>query len=638
MKKMKKLLSMALILVLCIASMAVNVSAATADTLSPIDAVRVDLDTGLAYSDGNSTYPLTVTSYNAGKTGGYDREYLMKFDVSTVKSATLKLLINTNGQSRWVGSFIISPEWTSNDTDFSTLNLLSNKTTLKAAYQLQSYGNSEAAYQTFEITEDIIKNHSVNGKLAVMIKLVATSNTEVLQIMAEPTLVVNEYKPEEVFPIREAFVDVQNQTVKTAGDANYNRVVTHTASGTSYDEVYLAKFDVSTIESATFSYNTFRQNSLRYTAIHVLKDVWTDTGVNFDNIQRVDANKYAATGSGNSGYTINHTVELTSDIINEYIEADGTITLLVFVKYSGGTTIDSTVSIADGYKPSLINIIRKAAPTPTNFSFKKANGKIQVSGNPVYVKDSSPNVDSFETATEVTEYDQLGLSFKDGTGAKSFFTFDLTGIDKSKIDKFTFNIDVYVGPGSGNGVFYVKKVTEAWNAGEYEAEDTNLAAQWYNAIGSMSYSYDITETVKNLEGDTLILLVEPKAANIAGDGAIIRWNSPEHNNPYIGVEYAVEPITSKADVTTSGTLYVEKMLVAGTADEPTPVTPILAVYEGDQLSNVNVGEELTCNGEETKITLDIPVNALSTGKYEVKFFIWDNLVSLVPLVEAEPLN
>lgn len=634
MKKMKKLLSMALILVLCIASMAVNVSAATADTLSPIDTVRVDLNTGLPYSDGDTTYPLTVKSLTAS---GYDREYLMKFDVSTVKSATLKVRINTNGKSKYVGSYIISPNWTSKSTDFSALNLATTRTNIRDAYQCMSYGGADA-FQTFNITEDMIKNHSVNGQLAVMIKLVANAESDVLEIMAEPTLVVNEYKPEEVFPIREAFVDVQNKVVKTAGDANYNRVVTHTASGTSYDEVYLAKFDVSTVESATFSYNTFRQNSLRYTAIHVLKDVWTDTGVNFDNIQRVDANKYAATGSGNSGYTINHTVELTSDIINEYIEADGTITLLVFVKYSGGTTIDSTVSIADGYKPSLINIIRKAAPTPTNFSFKKANGKIQVSGNPVYVKDSAPTVDSFSTATEVTEYNQLNLSFKDKTGAKSFFTFDLTGIDKSKIDKFTFNLNVYVGSGSGNGVFYVKKVTQAWNNGEYETEDTDLAAQWYNAIGSLSYSYDITETVKNLEGDTLILLVEPKAANIAGDGAIIRWNSPEHDNPYIGVEYAVEPISSKADVTTSGTLYVEKMLVAGTAEEPTPVTPILAVYEGDQLSNVNVGEELTCNGEETKITLDIPVNALSTGEYEVKFFIWDNLVSLVPLVEAEPLN
>lgn len=435
----------------------------------------------------------------------------------------------------------------------------------------------------------------------------------------------------DISPQNEAVVDVQNNRVKVNGEANYDRVLTGTYAGTTYDEVYLARFDVSSLKSATLTYSTFRPSASRYTSVYAMSNVWNETGINFANIakdKRLDANKLTVTGSGNSGYTVSHTVELTSEFISEHMEDDGTITLMITVSLP--STAQNATSRVNG-APKLTDVILKTGPT--KFSFKKAEGRIQVAENPVYVNSNEPNVNAYNA--DLTEF-----ALKNYAGTMygyAIFKFDLSDINKDSVEKFTFDIQFWTNSSSQG--YKLSKVTQAWNNGVFMKDETPLYLETFGKTGELNKSFDITSVVKSIEGDELTLIVEPNNETMqATKASLIRWNATGYTNPYIGIKYKAETVSSCDEITSAGTLHVEKTLVEGTADAPITATPILAVYEGDALYNINIGDAVECNGNATNISVDIPVEALSTGDYKVKFFIWNDLSTLVPLFAAKSLN
>ncbi|MBR6729164.1 MAG: hypothetical protein IKL80_03290, partial [Clostridia bacterium] len=70
------------------------------------------------------------------------------------------------------------------------------------------------------------------------------------------------------------------------------------------------------------------------------------------------------------------------------------------------------------------------------------------------------------------------------------------------------------------------------------------------------------------------------------------------------------------------------------------VTPLLALYDGEDLVSCALGEPLaitTGNTGEVMVTLTLPQNITYTSNHNIKLFVWESLTSLKPLFPTEGL-
>lgn len=262
MKKIKKLFVMSMLVALCLVCMALCASAET-----PVDSVRVDLKTGAVFTDGNTSFPLLVKTFNnTGSTT--DIGYLMKFDVSSAKSGTVEFRVNTQAKKRDIKLYAIDSAWTSATTDFTGLMNASNWAEI-GSVQMSTYGGADKAPASFTLTEEIISTYSSNGMIALMVRIVPLSGAteQTTYINNEPTLTITAHKSgktefsfkkaEKLEPAQVVAIKEATPTVDHSSEQEFNVFDKNSSVGYVFTKFNLSNADKSGIDTAVLNFEGY---------------------------------------------------------------------------------------------------------------------------------------------------------------------------------------------------------------------------------------------------------------------------------------------------------------------------------------------------------------------------------------------
>lgn len=588
----------------------------------------------------------------------YDIVQLIKYtisDIDELSGITLDLgsIYYSNPATTLLQVWIANNEWSKDGTDFSSVSS-SSQTLIYQQNEVVSTGGAG----TYTPAPLIFSKYAIkkmklladnSGTITLLVRAVSTkqwtSTHPHIVIKGSPALSAQYSAQATSEPITtnctdRLYVDLLNNTVSNS-IAMFTQ--DHTTDDTyDTDKVMLARFQINNIQAvSSIAFNVLfwsDKKGVSKVQLYLADNSWTSSDTSFTSVKN-GAQTLLFTSDLIENYDRDGYYVIPVNLSREQVLAiksradeNGYFTIL-FRGICTSQRNDNGAGILSGYTLSNPNKAKYKTTVTYASQATKFYGQKQVSVsgiNPIHVDKSNPT----QAVSLVSAYGSGGknmLYLRTGSGATNsilFMTFDLSGIDKSRIE--SANMSTFVYANGGNQYIKVSEVTTPYNEdnGTYTLDEANsvnsstIAKQ--NKDPNSVTTVDLTEIVKKTDGNTLTLCIE-SGTGFIGD-QVISVSSTYFQSPKLSIEY-LEELENLNSVSDYDTIIAERNIVAGSEGNIINVKPIIAAYnnQGTVLSAINIGDTMTLDGTYKLANATLDANKLNNhSDLSLKFFVWDD--------------
>lgn len=401
--------------------------------------------------------------------------------------------------------------------------------------------------------------------------------------------------------------DVVFASVFTIADAFALKTVSFQA-----DNCYFEKAN-NTIKAYAIPGNVVNVNDYSATAVAIKNSVQIELG----------SAKNSTSGSG-----INLEIPLDVSLLEDCIDENGKVTIIIRVENYNATrtsVLGNTISTSTSIKLNAVYESKEA-------QFYGEKSAQLFATNPIAInKDTS----------EISAISSTGLLYlrNEGTDNLLFITFDLTGVDKDNITSAV--LDTSVWRNAGDQKIKATEVTTAYSEVDRSFTLSDTAYAISTACPYQNYSkpttVDLTTIIKNATGNSITLCIQSEGSFTGMQQIAV--TSEVYDNPIINVEYKNEILQNLDNISNYTEIAAKRVVIEGEASNPITAVPIVALYDGDQLVTVKIGDNLTFDGSLNTITESVAVPATwEFTEPKVSMFVWTSLSELEPVLDANSIE